>query len=66
MFVDGLLVQGFLDQIVATDPVPHRVSWNFDATTAEETARSYLSTMVGVQGYSSDHYKEWELRKEMW
>lgn len=45
---------------------PSAPSWNFDATTAEDTARSYLSKMVGVQGYSSDYYKEWELRKEMW
>ena len=29
-------------------------------------ARSKVSEMVGAQGYCSDYYKEWELRKELW
>ena len=45
---------------------PRTPSWNYNAATATETARTCIRKMVGVQGYSSDYYKEWELRTEMW
>ena len=45
---------------------PQTPTWNCDLATAESTAHTYIRKMVGVQGYSSDYYKEWELRKVMW
>ena len=45
---------------------PTAPSWNSDPETATATASRSFQKMVGTQGYSSDYYKEWELRKEMW
>ena len=45
---------------------PRAPSWNHHPETAESTARTYIRKMVGIQGYNSDYYKEWELRQEMW
>ena len=45
---------------------PHAPSWNHQPETAASTARTQIRKMVGIEGYNSDYYKEWELRKEMW
>lgn len=46
---------------------PAAPSWNHDPTEGPKIARSRFTEMVGPpSGYTSDYYKEWELRKEMW
>ena len=45
---------------------PVSPAWNHDADTADRIATSRLQEMVGPQGYCSDFYKEWELRKALW
>lgn len=45
---------------------PTAPSWNSDPETIDETMRQGIGKMVGTCGYSSDYYKEWELRTEMW
>lgn len=45
---------------------PTTPTWDHNPDSADATMRKWISAMVGVQGYCSDYYKEWELRKEMW
>lgn len=45
---------------------PKSPSWNHDTATATASARRWITHMIGSQGYCSDFYKEWEIRKEMW
>lgn len=44
---------------------PTAPSWNHDPETAEAAATRCIR-QIGPQGYCSDYYKEWELRKELW
>ena len=44
---------------------PTAPSWNHDPETAEAAAAQGIK-QIGPQGYCSDYYKEWELRKELW
>jgi hypothetical protein len=46
---------------------PTTPGWNHDPVEGPKIAASRFSEMVGPpSGYTSDYYKEWELRKEMW
>lgn len=45
---------------------PSAPSWFHDPDTVEAVERRRLREQVSPQGYSSDYYKEWELRTEMW
>jgi hypothetical protein len=45
---------------------PTEPSWNHDPATADEAAYRRIREHVCPDYYSSDHYKEWELRTEMW
>ncbi|MBT5874765.1 MAG: hypothetical protein HOH43_15210 [Candidatus Latescibacteria bacterium] len=46
--------------------VPSAPSWAYDAETVDQVSARRIREQVGPQGYSSDYYKEWELRTEMW
>ena len=45
---------------------PTEPSWNHDPETVAEVAHRRIREHVGPVDHSSDHYKEWELRTEMW
>jgi len=46
---------------------PTSPSWNHQGVEGRRKAGAKVSMMSGPeQGYCSDYYKEWELRKEMW
>jgi hypothetical protein len=46
---------------------PVHPSWNHDPVHGREIGQRLISEMVGPpSGYTSDFYKEWELRKKMW
>lgn len=45
---------------------PRGPSWNHDPERAEVAAARHVREYVVPDYYSSDHYKEWELRTEMW
>jgi hypothetical protein len=46
---------------------PSAPSWNHDPVAGASVAQQLLREMVGPPyGYTSDFYKEWELRREMW
>ena len=45
---------------------PGGPSWNHDPERAEVAAARHVREYVVPDYYSSDHYKEWELRTEMW
>jgi len=45
---------------------PGPPTWNHDPDTVDEVAQRRIREHVSPQGYSSDYYKEWELRTEMW
>ncbi|MDP6360122.1 MAG: phytanoyl-CoA dioxygenase family protein [Planctomycetota bacterium] len=45
--------------------VPTSPSWSHNSETAEVAASRGIR-QIGPQGYCSDYYKEWELRKELW
>lgn len=46
---------------------PLQPSWNHDPIHGPKIAKGMVSEMVGPPtGYTSDLYKEWELRREMW
>jgi len=46
---------------------PTTPSWNHDPIEGPVIATSRFSEMIGPSGgYSSDYYKEWELRMELW
>ena len=47
--------------------VPTAPSWNHDPVEGPKIAQRRFGEMVGPpSGYTSDLYKEWQLRKEMW
>ena len=46
--------------------VPTEPSWNHEPETVAEVAQRRIRQHVGPVDHSSDHYKEWELRTEMW
>lgn len=46
---------------------PGAPSWNHDPVEGPRVAKRAFSEMVGPpSGYTSDYYKEWELRLELW
>ncbi|MCJ8329807.1 MAG: phytanoyl-CoA dioxygenase family protein [Lentisphaeria bacterium] len=45
---------------------PSEPSWNSTPELAACAAGGVLKKQVGTKGYTSDYYKEWELRREMW
>ena len=46
---------------------PVKPSWNHDPVNGTGIAQGLISEMVGPpSGYTSDYYKEWELRNKMW
>ena len=45
---------------------PTEPTWNHDPETVAEFAHHRIRAHVGPVDHSSDHYKEWELRTEMW
>ncbi len=46
---------------------PSAPSWNHDPVEGPKIAQQLVSEMVGPpSGYTSDLYKEWQLRREMW
>ena len=45
---------------------PTEPTWHHDPETVAEVAHRRIRAHVGPVDHSSDHYKEWELRTEMW
>ncbi len=48
-----------------SDPI--QPGWNHDPVHGPQIAQQQIGEMVGPpSGYTSDYYKEWQLRREMW
>ena len=45
---------------------PTEASWDHDPQAHAEVAQRRIREQVGPASHSSDYYKEWELRTEMW
>ena len=45
---------------------PAAPSWDHDPAISHDAVQHRITEQVSAQGYCSDYYKEWELRKEMW